>query len=167
MMMVMLWVLCGALLSVASAAGGARSCYHCRVRESCLTEGEAKVRRCAPAVDHCVRKLTLSRVTGVAVTEMYCGGRDFLNAARDRGLVEERCYTEEEELVLVEGRDRRTTTTVCYCAADLCNAHPPPPAPPAALVFLLPLLLVFLHSVSCVSVLPFSSSSSVVESLRT
>ncbi|XP_045112314.1 uncharacterized protein LOC123505206 isoform X2 [Portunus trituberculatus] len=139
------------LLSLATTTlpgGAARTCYHCRVREHCLDSTAMQLKRCAPSVNHCVKKVTHSRVTGVVVTERYCGGRDFLNSARDRGLVEDRCYVEEEEVVLVEGRDRRTSSTVCFCSTNMCNgessARTPPP--PHLLLLFLFLLFVFRSS---------------------
>ncbi|KAG0720757.1 hypothetical protein GWK47_047798 [Chionoecetes opilio] len=116
--------------------GASRNCYHCRVRERCFDTTALQLKRCAPTVDHCVKKLTVSRVTGVVVTERYCGGRDFLDTAKKRGLVEDRCYVEEEEVVVVEGRDRRTASTVCFCSTDMCNgqstSHSLPAPPPSA-----------------------------------
>ncbi|XP_069191130.1 uncharacterized protein [Procambarus clarkii] len=96
-----------------------RVCYKCRAKDRCLSLDKSSLDTCNPDVKFCVKKQTLSRVTGAVVTERYCGGQDFLDSGKD--LVEEKCYAD-----LYQENGRRTSATICYCSYNLCNSAPLP-----------------------------------------
>ncbi|KAK7072564.1 hypothetical protein SK128_006032 [Halocaridina rubra] len=96
---------------VTSLADEQRTCYKCQVKNQCTILDTSSVEKCLPDVRHCVKKIIVSKATGVSVTERYCGGRDFLDQGTE--LVENKCYTDVTH--------SRTEATVCYCNSNYCN----------------------------------------------
>lgn len=113
-----------------------RTCYKCKVKNQCQELDPTSVEKCRPDVTHCVKKTTVSKATGVSVTERYCGGRDFLDIGDN--LIENKCYTDIMR--------SRTTATICYCSTDYCNSGRPIATPVVTMVLLCITVLAVLTS---------------------